>query len=753
MVGRLGCVNDRGELFSFECVPGIADKIGWMDVTPILDPLNERQREAVTHAGGPLLVLAGAGSGKTRVLVHRIAWLLAVEDLSPHSILAVTFTNKAAREMRGRVESLVGTPAGTMWVGTFHGIAHRLLRAHWHEAGLPQSFQILDADDQLRLIKRVLRGLELDESRWPPKQAMAFINGHKDEGRRPEHLGDHQADPVAAQLVRIYSAYEQARRTAGAVDFAELLLRAHEVLRDNPELLAHYQRRFRHVLVDEFQDTNTIQYAWLRLLVGERGCVTAVGDDDQSIYGWRGARVENLQRFEKDFPGTTIVRLEQNYRSTGTVLAAANALIANNAGRLGKNLWTQDHAGESIQFYTAYDENDEARFVADRIAAWIDEGGARAECGVLYRSNAQSRALEQEFVSRGLPYRVFGGQRFFERAEIRDALAYLRLVANRDDDVSFERVVNQPTRGIGERTLAQLRDAARAGGGSLWRAARQAIDERLMSARAAGAVEKFLQLVDRLAAEVEGLELPEQVEHVVHRSGLIEHFGRDRSEKGEARVENVEELVTAARVFERPPDEAEALPPLEAFLAHAALEAGEGQGESWEDCVQMMTLHSAKGLEFPLVFLVGLEEGLFPHQRSLEEQGRLEEERRLAYVGITRAQQRLFITCAEQRRLYGREVFGAPSRFVGELPGELIEDVRPRVHSRPVAPSSPAWLRAQPADDGVPGMGQRVRHPKFGEGTVLDFEGNGSHARVQVNFNDAGSKWLVLAYARLEVIA
>ncbi len=726
-----------------------------MDVTPILDPLNDRQREAVTHAGGPLLVLAGAGSGKTRVLVHRIAWLLAVEEMSPHSILAVTFTNKAAREMRGRVEALLGAPAGTMWVGTFHGIAHRLLRAHWREAELPQSFQILDADDQLRLIRRVLRALDLDENRWPPKQAMWFINGHKDEGRRPEHLGD-QIDPVAQQLVRIYSAYEQARKTAGAVDFAELLLRAHEILRDNAELLAHYQRRFRHVLVDEFQDTNTIQYAWLRLLVGDRGCVTAVGDDDQSIYGWRGARVENIQRFEQDFAGTQIVRLEQNYRSTGTVLAAANALIAHNAGRLGKNLWTADRAGEPVVYYTAYDENDEARFVADRVEAWIEEGGRRDECGVLYRSNAQSRALEQEFVRRGMPYRVYGGQRFFERAEIKDALAYLRLVANRDDDVSFERVVNQPARGIGERTLGQLRDAARASGGSLWRAARQAIDERLLSARAAGAVEKFLQLVDRMATDIDGLDLHEQVGHVVHASGLLEHFGRDGSEKGEARVENLEELVTAARVFEPPPDEAEALPPLEGFLAHAALEAGEGQGESWEDCVQMMTLHSAKGLEFPQVFLVGLEEGLFPHQRSLEEPGRLEEERRLAYVGITRAQRQLTITCAEQRRLYGREVFGVPSRFVGELPGELIEEVRPRVRTRPLSPSAPTPALSSPGDsggeDGMPVMGQRVRHPKFGEGTVLDYEGAGSHARVQVNFADAGSKWLVLAYARLELL-
>jgi len=726
-----------------------------MDVTPILDPLNDRQREAVTaDAGAPLLVLAGAGSGKTRVLVHRIAWLLAADGLSPHSVLAVTFTNKAAREMRGRVEDLVGASAGAMWVGTFHGLSHRLLRAHWREAGLPQGFQILDADDQLRLVRRVLRGLDLDETRWPPKQAVAYINGHKDEGRRPERLA-HENDPVAVQLVRIYSAYEQACRTAGAVDFAELLLRALETLRDHPDLLEHYQRRFRHLLVDEFQDTNTIQYAWLRLLVGERGCVTAVGDDDQSIYGWRGARVENIQRFSRDYPGTRTVRLEQNYRSTGTVLAAANALIANNAGRLGKNLWTADREGESILYYTAYNETDEARFVGDRIQSWIDEGGRRAECGVLYRSNAQSRALEQEFVARGLPYRVYGGQRFFERAEIRDALAYLRLVANRDDDVAFERVVNQPTRGIGERTLDQLRSAARGAGSSLWRTARRTVDDGALSGRAATAVGKFLQLLDRAAADIDGLELPVAVEHVVHASGLLEHFGRDRGEKAQARVENLEELVTAARAFAPEPDEAGELTPLQSFLAHAALEAGEGQGDAWEDCVQMMTLHSAKGLEFPVVFLVGLEEGLFPHQRSLEESGRLEEERRLAYVGITRAQQRLVLTSAEQRRLYGREIFGVPSRFVGELPGELVEEVRPRVHAQPVRPSPAArapGARAGEVPDGLPAMGQRVRHPKFGEGTVLDFEGDGGHARVHVNFADAGSKWLVLAYARLEVL-
>jgi DNA helicase-2/ATP-dependent DNA helicase PcrA len=725
-----------------------------MDVTPIIDPLNERQREAVTGAAAtPLLVLAGAGSGKTRVLVHRIGWLRAVEGFAPHSILAVTFTNKAAREMRARVEALIGVSAGTMWVGTFHGLSHRLLRAHWREAGLPQGFQILDADDQLRLIRRVLRNLELDESRWPPKQAMAFINGHKDEGRRPAHLGD-DMDPVTVQLVRIYAAYEQARRTAGAVDFPELLLLTLETLRDNPELLDHYRRRFRHVLVDEFQDTNTIQYAWLKLLVGDRGCVTAVGDDDQSIYGWRGARVENLQAFDRDHPNTVTVRLEQNYRSTATVLNAANALIEHNGGRLGKNLWTADGEGEPIAYSTAYNETDEARFVADRIQAWIDAGGTRADCGILYRSNVQSRALEQEFMSRALPYRVYGGQRFFERAEIKDALAYLRLVANRDDDVSFERVVNQPARGVGDRTLAQLRQAARAADSSLWRAARQALDERMLAGRAATAVGQFLQRIDDTAAGTTAMDLRDTVEHVVHASGLVEHFGKDRSEKGQARVENLEELITAARTFTPPPDEETAeLSPLETFLAHAALEAGEGQGASWEDCVQMMTLHSAKGLEFPVVFLVGLEEGLFPHQRSLEEAGRLEEERRLAYVGITRAQQRLYLASAEQRRVYGRDVFGVPSRFVGELPGELIEEVRPRAQAQANAAAGGAGrFAASEPPEGVPSMGQRVRHPKFGEGTVLDFEGNGAHARVQVNFADAGDKWLVLAYARLETL-
>jgi len=725
-----------------------------MDVTPILDSLNQRQREAVTaDAATPLLVLAGAGSGKTRVLVHRIAWLLAAEGLSPHTILAVTFTNKAAREMRGRVEGLVGAPAGAMWLGTFHGIAHRLLRAHWRQAGLPQAFQILDADDQHRLIRRVLRNLELDESQYPPKQAQAFINGHKDEGRRPQHIAD-DADPTRVQLVRIYTAYEQARLTAGAVDFPELLLRALELLRDDADLLAHYRGRLRHLLVDEFQDTNTIQYAWLRLLAGERGAVTAVGDDDQSIYGWRGARVENLQRFTEDFPGAQTVRLEQNYRSTATVLTAANALIANNEGRLGKNLWTADDAGEPIRYYTAYNETDEARFVVARVQAWIEEGGACSDIGILYRSNAQSRALEQELITEGIPYRVYGGQRFFERGEIKDALAYLRLVANRHDDVSFERVVNHPPRGVGDRTLDQLRQAARTADSSLWRAARQAIDEGMLSGRAATAVAKFVDLIDRLAADTAERELPEQVEQVVAGSGLREHFARDRSDKGMARVENLDELVSAARSFERPPDEsADEFTELESFLAHAALEAGEAQGEAWQDCVQMMTLHSAKGLEFPLVFLVGLEEGLFPHQRSLEEPGRLEEERRLAYVGVTRAQQRLLLSSAEQRRLYGRDIFGVPSRFVGELPGDCVEQVRPRVRAQPARATSAGTAPGGPAPpEGVPAMGQRVRHPKFGEGTVLDYEGGGSHARVHVNFADVGSKWLVLAYARLEML-
>ena len=723
------------------------------DVSHILDELNEAQRDAVTAPPGHMLVLAGAGSGKTRVLVHRIAWLCQVEGASPFNIFAVTFTNKAAAEMRSRVEKLQGMPSAGMWVGTFHGLSHRLLRSHWKEAGLPQTFQILDADDQYRLIRRVLKALELDESRWPPRQAQAFINARKDEGQRPPHI-DTAHNPVYVQLVRIYTAYEAACKRAGVIDFAELLLRTLELLRDNDSLREHYQHRFRHILVDEFQDTNTIQYALVRLLAGQQNKVFIVGDDDQAIYAWRGARVENIHRFQKDFKDTQIVRLEQNYRSTTTILSAANALIDNNNDRLGKKLWTSGEDGEQILFYNAFNELDEARFVIERAKQWAEQGHARAEIAILYRSNAQSRVFEERLVNEGIPYRVYGGLRFFERAEIKDALAYLRLIDNRHDDASFERVVNTPTRGIGDRSVEKIREIARAKDYSMWEAARSLLDSKELAARASNAVAGFIRLIDGLAEDTNGLDLFEQVEHVIHASGLIEHYSKEKSEKAEARVENLEELVTAARGFdfdaESPSSEEwQNMDKLTAFLTHAALEAGEGQAKEWEDCIQLMTLHSAKGLEFPLVFIVGLEEGLFPSQRSLDEEGKLEEERRLCYVGITRARKQLVLTSAEHRRLYGQDMYPTPSRFVSEIPGHLLNDVR----SSP-AVSQPLYSPSSQASASVNGIsvGQRVMHAKFGEGVVINLEGSGAHARVEVNFEYAGTKWLVMAYANLQAV-
>ncbi|HJS22567.1 MAG TPA: DNA helicase II [Steroidobacteraceae bacterium] len=716
-----------------------------MDVSFILDKLNDAQRAAVTAPLGPTLVLAGAGSGKTRVLTHRVAWLIRVENASPHSILAVTFTNKAAGEMRGRIETLLGIPGAALWIGTFHGLAHRLLRIHWREAGLPQTFQILDAEDQLRMLRKVLKALDLDETRWVPRELSYFINAQKDEGVRPRQVKDN-GDPTRREYVRIYQAYQDACERAGVVDFAELLLRAYELWRDHPPLLAHYRARFRHVLVDEFQDTNLIQYAWLKLLTGSEGLPFAVGDDDQSIYRWRGARVENLQQVQRDFPATALFRLEQNYRSTGTILAAANALIANNSSRLGKNLWTSGEQGEPVKLYAAFNERDEADFVVNRIREWVRRGGARREIAILYRSNAQSRVFEEAFLSAAIPYRVYGGLRFFERAEIKDALAYLRLTANRDDDTSFERVVNLPARGIGAKSLEIVRDYAKANACSMWRAAGACFSEAL-GPKAGTAMHGFMRLIETLAEQIRSLELHEQADHVIQASGLLEHHKKEKGERGEARVDNLLELVSAARGFT--PESGTELTPLNAFLAHAALEAGEGQAEAWEDCVQMMTLHSAKGLEFPIVFICGMEDGLFPHQRSINDLAGLEEERRLCYVGTTRAMRELILTYAEQRRLHGIDTYGQVSRFVNEIPGELIEEVRPRIQiSRPVR-----FPGLDLAAD-VPGMrlGQRVRHGKFGEGVVLNLEGQGAHARVQVNFEQQGTKWLMVGYANLELM-
>ncbi len=1074
-----------------------------MDLSPILNPLNDAQRAAVTAPLGPVLVLAGAGSGKTRVLTHRIAWVIQAEGASPHGILAVTFTNKAAAEMRGRVERLLGIPGGALWIGTFHGIAHRLLRIHWREAKLAQGFSIMDSEDQQRLIKKLIKAAELDDTRWVPREVQWFINSNKDEGRRPQHLKSEE-DPTRAQMIKLYAAYEAACAKNGVVDFAELLLRAFELWRDNPAVLDHYRQRFRHVLVDEFQDTNSIQYNWIKMLVGPNGYPFVVGDDDQclaagtqvtmadgsrrpieevrsgdavlsnygggglrparvleqlvrprcgrllalhlrsgkvlhstpehthfagyvlgetpqtyflylmrkdgvgwrlgtsqvytqgqvkpmvgfhqrsihehadavwvirthasenearldeiltslryalptlpftprkgrganglvhdlryikrvfdaldtddaaqrlleevgldperphyiprsrnskrrnlvitlcadhrggtpmhriciagtdgrdrgvlealglsvraakrdhercwrfetvrkdfgelmaiarrireeldaqyvfkglmldrslpftnagslragmvmatdegtfdvleriepilfegsvydlniegthnfvangvvthnSIYRWRGARVENLHQFQRDFPAAQLYRLEQNYRSTATILAAANGLIAHNAGRLGKNLWTSGAKGEPIKLYTAFNERDEAEFVTHRIREWVNGGGLRREIAILYRSNAQSRVLEEAFLSARVPYRVYGGLRFFERAEIKDALSYLRLVCNRSDDASFERVVNLPTRGIGAKSMEVVREHARGAGVSMWQAAAAAIADNSLGAKAAAAVHGFMALIERLARETAGLALFEQVDQVLKASGLIEHYRREKAERGEARAENLDELVSAARGFT---PEASDLPPLEAFLAHAALESGEGQADEWEDCVQMMTLHTAKGLEFPVVFLCGMEEGLFPHQRSLNDLDGLEEERRLAYVGMTRAMRQLYLTSAEQRRLHGIDSYAQPSRFIREIPEELVEEVRPRVQlSRPVAVG-----RFRAPEEAAPGgvrLGARVRHGKFGDGVILNVEGNGPHARVQVSFERQGTKWLMVQYANL----
>ncbi|WP_106476821.1 DNA helicase II [Phytohalomonas tamaricis] len=733
-----------------------------MDASPLLESLNAAQRDAVGAPQGNLLVLAGAGSGKTRVLVHRIAWLLQVEGLSPYSILSVTFTNKAAREMRTRLEALLDVSLRGMWVGTFHSISHRLLRTHWQDARLPEHFQIIDSDDQLRLVKRLLKDYNVDDERYPPKQVQYFIGSCKEEGLRA-HQVDAHGDAYMMKMVELYDLYQLACERGGLVDFGELLLRSLELLRDNPRLLQHYRERFGHILVDEFQDTNTLQYAWLKLLAGERQCLTVVGDDDQSIYGWRGARVENLQRFRDEFQETQVVRLERNYRSTSVILDAANALISHNAGRMGKELWTDDDAGEKISVYAGFNDLDEARFIVDTLQKHVRESGkARRDIAVLYRSNAQSRVIEEAMIRAGVPYRIYGGHRFYERLEIKNALAYLRLLVNREDDASLERVINIPTRGIGTRTVEILRARARDEGTSLWQALHDARGAGILKGRAASALQAFADMIDQLDNDTEGLMLHEIIDHVIKATGLIEHHQAEKGEKGQARVENLEELVSAARAYVQADpftpinEESVSGNALGDFLAEASLDAGDHEADEFEDSVQMMTLHSAKGLEFPIVFIAGVEEGLFPHRMSLEEPGRLEEERRLCYVGITRAMEHLYLTHAETRRLHGKETYQRPSRFLRELPPELLEEVRLRGQiSRPVSHSAPVSglsQQSQVSGEGLPtlALGQRVRHPVFGEGVILNAEGEGQRARVHISFEDSGDKWLVLGFAKLE---
>ena len=719
-----------------------------MDVTPILNNLNPAQEEAVTSDKKHLLVLAGAGSGKTRVLVHRIAWKIQVDGVSPYSILAVTFTNKASREMRERIDELLGMSLRGMWVGTFHGLAHRLLKAHWRDVNLPENFQILDSDDQLRLVKRVMRAMDLDEQRWPPKQAQWWINGQKDEGLRAAHIQE-GGDPYLATMLRIYREYEATCERLGVIDFAELLLRALELWKNKPDVLDHYQQRFQQILVDEFQDTNAVQYAWLRILAGKTSAVTAVGDDDQSIYGWRGAKVENILSYERDFTDTHTVKLEQNYRSTSNILNAANAVISKNAERLGKSLWTDAGEGEAIALYAAFNEHDEARYIADRLQSWVNEGHRREDSAILYRSNAQSRVLEAALLQAEIPYRIYGGQRFYERLEIKNALSYLRMMLNCHDDVAFERIVNVPPRGIGDRTLELIRELAREQSTSMWSAASTIVTEKRLAARATNAVAAFIELINEMSGQLDELPLFEQAESAIQHSGLVDMHRREKGERGQARVENLEELVNACRNFEAEDND---LPILPQFLDQVALDAGDRQADEDQDAVQLMTLHSAKGLEFPLVFLAGMEENLFPHKMSLDEPGRLEEERRLAYVGITRAMEKLYLTFAESRSIYGNETFNSVSRFVRDIPSDVIEEVRLQNNiARPTSYAAGAIQSDQGQATGF-SLGQQIMHNVYGEGVILNFEGNGPRARVHVSFEEVGTKILILASANLSAV-
>jgi DNA helicase-2/ATP-dependent DNA helicase PcrA len=734
-----------------------------------LDHLNRAQQKAVSAPVENILVLAGAGSGKTRVLTQRIAWLIQNELCSPFNILAVTFTNKAASEMRGRVERLLGYSSQNLWIGTFHGLCHRLLRIHHDKSGLNENFQIMDSDDQLRVVKRIVAAMGLDEKQWIPKKIQWFINAKKDDGYRATKVPN-TADLHTRTLIRIYQQYEETCLRMHLVDFAELLLRTQELFERNPDILEHYQSRFTYILVDEFQDTNAIQYHWIKTLA-QKSTLMAVGDDDQSIYGWRGAKIENMKALERDFHPLQVQRLEQNYRSTGNILKAANCLIENNTDRLGKNLWTEDGHGEKISLYCAFNEFDEARFIVESIREYYKQEQQYLHCAILYRSNTQSRVIEEALIQAGIPYRIYGGLRFFERQEIKDALGYLKLILNPEDDTGFERVINTPPRGLGEQSLKQLRDYAKEHTVSLWQSALISVEQKTLSARALNSLQSFIQLIQTLQQETTSLNLSALTDLVIFKSGLIHHYQNEKGEKGQTRIENLQELITAAGQFsEENTNNVHTL--LAEFLANAALEAGESQSdESATDYVQLMTLHSAKGLEFPLVFLAGMEEGLFPHQLSASEPHQLSEERRLCYVGITRAMKKLYLTHAETRRHHGQEMYHRPSRFIQELPHDVLDEVKLRTKiSRPVYSSShksshyppPMSLRSsssaqqtqfnQQEMNGLK-LGQSVKHPTFGEGTIINFEGSGEYARVQVKFKQVGPKWLVASYAKLEVIS
>ena len=715
----------------------------------LLANLNEAQTAAVTTDAQHSLVLAGAGSGKTRVLVYRIAWLLAAEGISPYAILAVTFTNKAAAEMRNRVAELLDRPATGMWIGTFHSIALRLLTMHHKEAGLPKNFQILDSEDQYRLIRRVIADLELDEKQWVPRTVQGFINGKKNEGIRAAEIDDF-GDDNSSTLIQIYQHYDDHCNRGGLVDFAEMLLRTHQLLLNNPPLLEHYQGRFGAILVDEFQDTNDIQSAFIRLLAGTKNKIMVVGDDDQSIYAWRGAKIDHIIGFKDLFPKVIQYKLEQNYRSTQNILEAANAIIKNNAKRLGKELWSQQSGGELIQYYGAYSEYDEAAYVAEEIESLIDSGIDGDQIAILYRSNAQSRLLEENLLKHNIAYKVYGGLRFFERMEIKDVLAYVRLINNRHDDVGFERIINTPTRGLGAKTINQIRNCAQINQVSLWDALNIALTNKTFSPRAATSIAAFVNLIDEFDHNHDKEQLNPLFDDVIERTGLREHYQKEPPEKALTRLENLDELLNATETFIKPQeDDAIGMTALASFLAQVSLEAGERSSDEDQPCVQLMTLHSAKGLEFPYVFLVGLEQGLFPHQNSMEDPEKLQEERRLCYVGITRAEQKLYMTYATSRRIRGRTQGCAPSRFLREIPKKLVNQIQGNIF---VTPRNTMFANHDDSPYAQYKPGVLVNHNIFGEGTIMELSGQGDYTQIMVEFQQHGTKILAAKFAKLEIV-
>ncbi len=724
-----------------------------MDVTHILENLNDQQREAVTSEQQNIMVLAGAGSGKTRVLVHKVAWQIEAQQFSPSSIMAVTFTNKAANEMRSRIEELLEHPSPEIWCGTFHSLSHRILRKFHKEANLAPGFTILDSDDQLRIVKRLSKEMNLDDAKFPPRQSQWMINNWKDDGKRSKDVKD-KGNFYSQTVKDLYIKYEQACAHDNLVDFAELILLSYEIIVRNSSIRDYFFKRFDSILIDEFQDTNTIQYKWLQAITAPKAKVTAVGDDDQSIYGWRGAKVENVKAFSKDFKDVHIIKLEQNYRSTNKILSAANTVIQNNSDRLGKNLWTESLEGDNLTLYAAFNEQEEARFIASSSKDWMDGGGCYEDIAILYRSNAQSRALEEAFLRASIPYRIYGGLRFYDRLEIKNAVSYLRVIFNNSDNPAFERSISNPTRGVGAKTLEKIRTKSTEDNLSYLKAAATLIDEGQVKGKGATGIKAYLDFILETAQSLDSLNLSEIVENINTDSGLYDFHKKEPGEKGKTRTENLDELVSAAKDFELSFDaDHNKQEIVEQFLDNISLDAGDRQADAHEDAVQLMTLHSAKGLEFKLVFLTGMEESLFPHGRSMESPAQLEEERRLCYVGITRAMQKLYLTYAESRRLHGTDIFNPPSRFLKEIPAELIDEIRPRAQTTaPYARKRSSSFNDTTSDIGF-SLGDKVSHPSFGDGIVLNYEGVGESASIQINFEAVGTKWLMLSFAKLKKVS